>query len=130
MAEEPLITITPQRVFCPSHGEPLRSKWPKVCYFVSGEELREFYAEAGVQQLHAQQVAQRALETEELLFDVRGRCVVCGEVKDCAPYRVALQLGSVREGLLCVDCVMKAGAREHESLPTGGNWRHAAAENN
>jgi hypothetical protein len=148
---EDVVQITPKRVLCPCHGEHLRAQWPSgfaivamgvvqaalangalvraidltwdgqdgtaafspqklnalserkpLCYFVDDDTLRRVFREAGILKVL--------------------RCDHCGVPRDAGPYTMLYPDGSVREVVLCLECMLHAGRRLHEELPDGVVW--------
>lgn len=139
------IEIRPQTITCASHGEHLRAEWPRgygfiglrlfeaaiakprlisaarkytplrrrpgadeinrvlaktpCCYYVTRDEIRDIFTEADIL--------------------VKQRCDLCGVVRLAGPYDIGYPDGSRKTEIVCIECMLDSGDREHAAYPKG-----------
>lgn len=148
MADEAQILVTPLTITCACHGEHLRAQWPKgfaavglsltqaaleseslhktvrglmsrrerkgkldvrlinkvtatrpLCYFVDRDVIRQAFIDADIL--------------------VKQRCDICGVVRLAGPYDMTHPIRGRVTDIVCIECALDAGEREHKFFPKG-----------
>lgn len=150
--EGPYVEITPQRVFCPGHGEHFRAEFPKGFPITAIKMFQAATAGEGPSSLWAivKQVTGEekpgvdginvVTETRPLCYFVDrdtlgrllrdseigrlGRCAVCSRSGLGGPYQVSVPQG-IQQTWLCFECALDSGERIHRAHPDGHVWPQA-----
>lgn len=147
-----MIEVTPQRLFCPAHGELLRPSWPAgmasvgmpiVYAALQSKALADAARAVGVvpegQLLDHELIntvtakrpfcyfAERSVIEQAFRgFDglVKTRCDNCGIPRVGGLYKVEMPDGEHKDlDHLCIECMLDAGDRFHAAHPDGEVWR-------
>lgn len=142
---EPQVLITPTTITCASHGEHLRAQWPKG-YMIVGLSLFKAAVADPRFQRQARKVLRKPFgkvpvkvineitaktpfcyyvtrdQMREALIDAeiltRQRCDLCGVVRFAGPYDILYDDERLTK-IVCVECCLDAGEREHAYFPKG-----------
>jgi hypothetical protein len=141
------IIVEPKRVFCPTHGEHLRAKWPLGFGLIGVRMVQaamanpDFHKAAGAAKGEIAQAEEvNALTTTlplcyfieanviKAAFVESGiltpsKCECCNVVRLGGPYTMRMWDDvSTEEKSVCMECALDAGRRLHARFPDGSPW--------
>jgi hypothetical protein len=141
-----IIIIKPTTLVCASHGEHLRDQWPSG-FMTVGISLFQAAVASPRLTREARRVAKRPIgklqhrvlnqvfakkpmcyfctreEIRQAFIDAdlltKQRCDVCGHIDLAGPYTMQMPGGELKTEIVCIECMLDGGEREHAAYPKG-----------